>query len=114
MDAEREKMLADAWARAEDEINQLRQQLATQKAYYESVFEDGAKRIRSLTENLDVAVRMLGNIIWKLERKVVVGSKFDGGVHCEFAKIDRNDAVIFEAREALAAIQSSEVTKCPE
>lgn len=44
----------------------------------------------------------LNQIIWKLERKEVVGSKFDGGVRCEFAKIDRNDAVIGLARSAIA------------
>lgn len=44
----------------------------------------------------------LKQIVWKLERKEVVGSKFDGGVRCEFAKIDRNDAVIGLAREAIA------------
>jgi hypothetical protein len=33
-----------------DEIERLREQIATQKAYYESVFEDGARRIAKLTE----------------------------------------------------------------
>jgi len=59
---------------------------------------ENARLIASAPDLLEA----LNQIIWKLERKEVSGSKFDGGVRCEFAKIDRNDAVIAEARSAIA------------
>lgn len=57
-------------------------------------------RLRQINAQL---VAALEGIIWKLERKQVVGTKFDGGVMCEYAKIDRNDASISHARAALTA-----------
>ena len=138
MDIERENMLAKAWADAADEADRLRQQVAatesllpddyseskdwkssgahgriewlkimfesrnseaelllqqvaTQKAYYESVFEDGAKRIRALTEQRDMAVEALHNCY---------GIDEDGVEYVNYSTI----------KQALAAIQSSEVT----
>jgi len=96
---------------AQGEITQLRQQLATQKAYYESVFEDGAKRIRSLTENLDVAVEALSEIVERIKGHPAYEelSEYEecevGGDTAEFSYLGRiGDA-------ALAAIKSSEQTK---
>ena len=53
----------DELERAEKELTELRaemkEKLATQKAYYESVFEDGARRIAKLTEQWDVATEFV-------------------------------------------------------
>jgi hypothetical protein len=41
------------------ETKELKEKHVTQKAYYESVFEDGARRIAKLTEQRDVAIDAL-------------------------------------------------------
>jgi len=89
MDAEREKMLADAWARAEDEITRLRQQVAT------------------LTEQRDLAVEALEEMTTRIKDHPAYEelSEYDecevGGDTAEFSYLGRL------GDSAIAAIQSS-------
>ena len=56
-----------------DEIERLREQIATQKAYYESVFEDGARRIAELTEQRDKLLAAAKSALdWDKRRKYIM------------------------------------------
>jgi hypothetical protein len=46
------------------QVSELEEKLVTQKAYYESVFEDGARRIAYLTEQRDMAVEALRSVVF--------------------------------------------------
>jgi predicted RNase H-like nuclease (RuvC/YqgF family) len=59
-----EKDVAEAYKAEADEIERLREHIATQKAYYDSVFEDGARRIAKLTEQRDMAVEALRSVVF--------------------------------------------------
>jgi hypothetical protein len=78
------------WMKKQDKlVAELKEKLATQKAYYESVFEDGARRIARLTEQRDLAVEAL---------------RFAANIN-PFGSVENA-----KARDAaIAAIQSSEV-----
>jgi hypothetical protein len=87
-----EKDVAEAYKAEADEIERLREHIATQKAYYESVFEDGARRIAKLTEQRDMAVESL--------------------IATDEADTPTKQLDAFDLRkEVLTAIKASEVTK---
>ena len=94
-----EKDVAEAYKAEADALDRLREQISTQKAYYESVFEDGARRIAKLTEQRDLAVESLNKSRSKMEASTRCHPKATVHLLAEAHEI---------LEEALSAIQSKE------
>jgi len=65
MDAEREKMLADAWARAEDEITHLRQQVATitkQRDMAAKMLDAAEEKLVFVEAKMDESIALVGQL----------------------------------------------------
>ena len=88
---------------AASEIDLLREQIATQKAYYDSVFEDGARRIAKLTEQRDMAVEALE------ESHALIVNVFSDAEPEMLSYYSEYRPVMALCAKALAAIKSSEV-----
>ena len=84
---------------------ELKEKLATQKAYYESVFEDGARRIAKLTEQRDLAVEALE------ESNALIVNVFSDAEPEMLSYYSEYKPVMAMCTKAITTIKSSEVKK---